>query len=429
MLTTTATAGTIDITPGAPVPLAGSEIRTGVYRGIADGLEANALVLRQAEQTVVLVTFDLVFVGQELRDGILRRLGAAVTDDSLFLAASHTHFAPATDGRRPRLGRLAPAYVEEVADRVAGLIARLLETPGTPVSIGYHRGRADHAINRRLRVLWHLSRRGPRVGAVVAAPNPHGPRDETIHLLRVSDPAGRTVAVVWSYACHPVAFPRTLEVSADYPGRVRRQLRGRVGENLPVLFWQGFAGDIRPREIDRSTSFRSRARRLLLGPRFGRFTQAEWEDWAESLAERVVGVTLQPAARELSGRIHARRVTRPLDEFVLGAPIDRQVTFHGVTLGDDVAVVGISAEAVAEYGALLNTRFEGWLTIPVGYIDDVYGYLPTGRMLEEGGYEVSWFLQPFALRGPVHPEIERHCLAALRELEGALAASSTALRE
>lgn len=101
MLTTTATAGTIDITPGAPVPLAGSEIRTGVYRGIADGLEANALVLRRAEQTVVLVTFDLVFVGQELRDGILRRLGAAVTDDSLFLAASHTHFAPATDGRRP----------------------------------------------------------------------------------------------------------------------------------------------------------------------------------------------------------------------------------------------------------------------------------------------------------------------------------------
>jgi hypothetical protein len=64
----------------------------------------------------------------------------------------------------------------------------------------------------------------------------------------------------------------------------------------------------------------------------------------------------------------------------------------------------------------MNSALDGSINIPVGYIDEVYGYLPTARMLHEGGYEASWFLQPFALEGPMNPRIEDSCLAALREL-------------
>ena len=413
---TYASAGTADITPESPAPLAGSEIRTGVFQGIADRLEANALALRQDGPPIVFVTIDCLFVGQELRSGVLGRLGAAVPDECLFLAASHTHFAPATDDRRPRLGRMDPRYLERVCERVAGLVSSLLSGPQAPVTIEYVRGQANHAINRRLRALWHLSRRGPRVGAVVGAPNPAGPRDESIHLLRVSRPDAGPVAVIWSYACHPVSFPRPLEVTAEYPGRVRRRLRDDMKPDLPVLFWQGFSGDIRPPELDRSTSLPSRARRLLLGPRFGRFSDAEWESWAASLATRVAGTAALPAARPLTGPIRAHRVTRPLGDFVLGMSDGRQVAFHRVRLGSELGVVGVSAEVVTEYGALVNATLDGSINIPVGYIDEVYGYLPTARMLREGGYEASWFLRPFALQGPLNPRIEESCLSALRQL-------------
>jgi hypothetical protein len=43
-MSTYASAGTADITPETAVPLAGSEIRTGVFQCIADRLEANAVV-------------------------------------------------------------------------------------------------------------------------------------------------------------------------------------------------------------------------------------------------------------------------------------------------------------------------------------------------------------------------------------------------
>jgi neutral ceramidase len=78
--------------------------------------------------------------------------------------------------------------------------------------------------------------------------------------------------------------------------------------------------------------------------------------------------------------------------------------------------VGVAAEVVTEYGALVEATFDTAITIPVGYIDEVYGYLPTERMLREGGYEASWFLAPFALEGPLNPAIEERCVAALREL-------------
>ena len=416
MMNTYASAGTADITPESAVPLAGSEIRTGVFHGVADRLEANALVLRQDGPPIVFVTIDSLFVGQELRSGVLARLGAAVPDESLFFAASHTHFAPATDDRRPRLGRMDPRYLEQVCERVTGLVSRLLGGPVVPVTIEYVQGQANHAINRRLRALWHLSRSGPRVGAIVGAPNPVGPRDESIHLLRVSRPDGRPLAVIWSYACHPVSFPRPLEVTAEYPGRVRRRLRDDLGPDLPVLFWQGFAGDVRPPELDLSTSLPSRAKRFLLGPRFGRFSGAEWESWADSLATRVANTASAPAARPLTGPIGTHRITRSLDNFVLGISDERQVAFHRVRLGSELTVVGVSAEVVTEYRALVDSTFHGSINIPVGYIDEVYGYMPTARMLHEGGYEASWFLRPFALEGPLNPRIEDSCLSALREL-------------
>lgn len=412
----TAVAGTADITPATPVPLAGSETRTGVFRAISDRLEANALLLRDTGLPSVLVTVDLVFAGLELRAGLLRRLGSALPDERLFLAASHTHFAPATDDRRPRLGRLEPGYLDQACDRIAALVRRLLDAPAQPAVLEYVQGQADHAVNRRRRVPWQLSRRGLLLDAVVAAPDPAGPRDESVHLIRVATEAGNPIALLWSYACHPVAYPLGLNVSAEYPGAVRRGVRQELKADLPVLFLQGFAGDIRPRAPAPESSASALLKRAILGPRFAPMGITSWETWAASLTARVVEIARQTPVRTGGGALRAARLTRPLADFVLGASPDRGVTFHALVLGDAMAIVGISAEVVTGYGEAVRRAFAPASVIPVGYIDEVYGYLPTRQMLREGGYEAAWFLEPFGLEGPVHPDVEPHTVHAIEEL-------------
>jgi len=43
----------------------------------------------------------------------------------------------------------------------------------------------------------------------------------------------------------------------------------------------------------------------------------------------------------------------------------------------------------------------------VGYIDSVFGYLPTATMLGERGYEDSGFMRLFGLTGRFRPELEQ----------------------
>src|SRR5207302_1899845 len=91
-------------------------------------------------------------------------------------------------------------------------------------------------------------------------------------------------------ACDPVGFPARTKVSADFPGVVRRALRDAHGAELPVLYLQGFAGDVRPRETGATTRFARRLVELVVGPLFAPFSTAQYAAWAGGLADRVVGV-------------------------------------------------------------------------------------------------------------------------------------------
>ena len=147
-----------------------------------------------------------------------------------------------------------------------------------------------------------------------------------------------------------------------------------------------------------TVQLRRRIAELVVGKLFTPFTPAEYAAWAGSLAARVVDVARAPASpHELTPAATLARL--PLSQLMEGVPAGRSVTFQRVRLARGVAITTVSAEPVAEYGLALRARGGPEVVIPGGYSDTVFGYLPSGHMLGQHGYEDEGFLEAFGLGG------------------------------
>lgn len=386
--------GSVDITPRRPMMLGGYNKRTEPFTAVAGRLEANVLLIKGASSSVTIVSTDLLYPGETLRAHLVTNLDLADKGEELFICASHTHFAPMTVPSMPRLGVVDPEYVEYVATQITALI-RSIEHQGEACVSTYHQGRADHSMNRRL-VRLRLTRSGIAKSSGLG-PNPSGDRDEIVRILKFSKPGGEPSAIIWNYACHPTDFPEFLQVSAEYPGIVRARLRAEFG-NIPILFLQGFSGDVRPPFWGRSTGIEGMLRRILIGPQFRHPLRREWEQWSNSLAESVVSFA-RSAPRELQiDSLMLKRVEVPEDEFAAGGSGDKSLIWHLVDCGG-FRIVGINAEPVVKYRRLLEQSLAGEPLLTVGCLDQPVCYLPSDNMIAERGYEVEGFRTLFNFDG------------------------------
>jgi hypothetical protein len=193
----------------------------------------------------------------------------------------------------PLLGIVDDEYVDQVAERISTLI-KSLEMRHQRCTGTYHEGLLNHSMNRRLAHLRLTSSGFSR--AIGMGPNVAGERDERARVLKFVDSSGRPLAIVWNYACHASDFFDSLRVSAAFPGQVRKRLRSEFGA-IPVLFLQGFSGDVRPPFTGLSPDIKSLAKRMLRGPQFKNApSRRDWESWSGSLADCVAAIPRCPAA-------------------------------------------------------------------------------------------------------------------------------------
>ena len=409
-----ARSASVDVSPRHPAVLGANGLPDLPVSVVADPIEANVLVLGQDKATLLLISFDLLYVGDRLRRAIESRLQGIIAPDRIFLAASHTHRGPMLDDGMPGLGSFSYTAFQTVVEIIGDVIVQLLRTPAREVSVDVSYGDHSAGVNRRLRRFVTVNRSGVRFNTVSMAPNPSGPNDTSIRRLRFLDATGAPIAEIWSSALHPTAFPFRDRISADFPGHVRRAIRSRTNAKLPVLFFQGFSGDIRPRTPTNGLGFR----RLLQGRRFADFSLVEYDEWVSQLATDV----LDARWKTLEGEgVASVRLPVDRDSFVIGGPPPVEGWLHALRLGD-LAILGVPSEVVTEYSSSL-------VPVPpitdiwgVGCIDQVWGYAPTEKMLAEGGYESRGFCPYFGVKS-VSPRVERELRANLRTMASLIAQS------
>jgi hypothetical protein len=354
-------------------------------------IEARAIALRADKTAVVIVTLDVIGIERDTTAAIRSEVARRVGDQPVhvMVAASHTHSAPAT---LPNLGLTPdPSFMKTLVDRAAGCAVEALKKV-EPVTIGFGCGSAHFNINRR-----------PLPGTTSMYPNAAGIVDRRVRVLRVDKADGAPLAVLFHYSCHPTAL-RGADgaISSDFPGAARAMIESELG--CPALFLPGCFGNIRPNLVTAKGTFRSATPEQLeeLGRELSRAVcataRATMTGETSSLKAGESDVTLPfaapPSTDELTKlaetggdalvRAWAKQMLSRTDEL----PESESSMMQAVQIGP-LAIVSIPGEPVQEIGHDIERRLRDHVldTWPIGYTNDMLGYLCTERMKTEGGYE------------------------------------------
>ena len=415
------TAGSVDISPITPVPLAGVSAHIDrLWTARASPLEANAVAFRSGGRTVVLVSVDTLFVGPELPEFVQADIRARRQSDSaaeIILVATHTHFAPMLDRTKPRLGTVDPAYFDMVRHRISDLVSRVLQSAGQAAGWRRAQARVAGAVNRRLRIRRPvLQFRQIKFNTIAMAPNPGAPAADMARMTLLMPANAKSqdapIAILAGWSCHPTSFPGPSIVCAEYIGRIRDALRRRYPA-VPVVFLQGFCGDVRA-SLQGPRTLAGMLRTVISGPHFRTPTMPQWEAWAGTLAAQISAVADAAAATPsqpfAAATLSSRMVGVPLDRIVDQPQPGRTLEARLVDLAGPGQLFMISAEpsaALAQYVRAGDTEI--W---PVGYLADVFGYLATDAQVAEGGYKADRFRYSCGIDGRMKGTNE----AVLRDL-------------
>jgi hypothetical protein len=416
----------IKITPEQPVWMAGYASRNKPFESVHDELFAKAMVLVDARGTrAALVTTDLIGLSREIADPIRRRIEeqTGIPATSVLLSSSHTHTGPTLSlDPEPREGRsLADtertvAYTKVVQDKLVQVVADAAKDP-QPASLSWGVGVVHFVMNRRE---FTVDR------GVILGVNPRGLADRSVPVLRIDAPDSKPRAIVFGAASHNTTLaPRDYEISGDYAGHAQRLIEAEWPD-AQAMFVLGCAGDANPYPRGSHAIAERHGKELAdeairvakdqpkLAPVRGELRVA-WASASLPLAAAPSREELekQAAGKSGTGPWIAQQMLARLDKGEK-LPSEYECPLAVWQLGGDLTLVALSGEVVSDYVGLLEDALgQGRLWI-AAYCHDVYGYLPSSRVLKQGGYETRGLYSGGI--GTFTPDAESALVRAVAEL-------------
>jgi hypothetical protein len=387
----------VKITPERPVFLSGYASRNRPFDRVTTDLYAKALALEdRGGHLAVLVTTDLLGLPAAVAEPVCQRIGSktGLKREQILLSSSHIHTGPALsldpkarDGKGPGDALRTVEYTRQLQDRLVEVVIRALARR-EPARLSWGSGVANFVMNRR-----EFTPRG-----VILGVNPRGPADRTVPVLRIDGPDGKLRAVLFGAATHNTTLTDTCyEVCGDYAGFAQAY----VEEHHPgaeALFLLGLAGDSNP--YPRGTMEIARQHGAELGKEVCRVlgTKLRPVRGPLKLAFATADLPLQPPptqaelkkrAAQKGGDMRAWLARQMLSALDQGEKLRTEYPAPVAVwqFGDDLTLVGLSGEVVVDYVGFLEKALGPnrlWLA---AYCNDVFGYLPSARVLAEGGYE------------------------------------------
>lgn len=397
-----------------PVWLSGYASRQKPATGVCNDLWAKSLVIQDSNgKNIIIITVDIMGLTHEISEVVSGRLikKFGIDRSELLLNSAHIHSGPVLFPSYSELFfnvndlQTVAKYGMKLADDlvdVADMAMKNLE----PMVLSSGHGTATFGRNRR----------DPKITI--------RPVDNDVPVLRVSTPDGTLKAVLFGYACHNTTLPGDYyEINGDYAGYAQLDLEKNY-PGITALFFQGCCGDIDPSPRGKLEYAEQNGKSLamavsdVLSGSMVKVRPPIRTDYSQIDLD-FCPFDLEFYQNEMmnSDRFRQRRAKLMLEAYNKSWDVSRfPYPVQAIRFNTDLTIVAMSGEVVVDYSLKLKKDYPKENLFVAGYSNEVMCYIPSKRILEEGGYEGGGAMVYKGLPGPFADNVEDKVNSLLRKV-------------
>ncbi len=408
------------ITPGNPVWLSGYANRTKPAEGVEHDLWAKAVAIESAKkELVVIVTTDLLGLSHQISAEVANQVSQkfGITRPNLMLNSSHTHSGPMV---WPSLSVIAEydvagqqavsKYSKKLTTDLVAVIEMAIRNL-KPMKLSSGMGSVDFAKNRRQK-----TEKG-----IINGVNDSGPVDHDVPVLKFETPDGKLQAVLFTYACHNTTVQgNNYIINGDYAGYAQIELE----KNFPgatALFLMGCGGDQNP--FPRGTMELAAKHGKTLSDEVKQVLSGKLKPIELSILAAYTVVDLEFKEVDikkfqedlLSDTVFLqRRAKLMVEAYNKSWDVSRYpYPVQAIKLSKDLTIIALGGEVVVDYSLIAKKAYGRENVIVAGYSNEVMCYIPTKKILAEGGYEADQSMIYYGMPGPFKDNVEEKILSAI----------------
>ena len=401
----------LDITPQQSVRLSGYGSRTQPTSVVATPLHTRCLAIQDhSKATHLLIAIETIGLPSEMTREITQRIEQEhkIPRERIVVCSTHTHCAPALGKQLNNIFKeplneeeqtAASQYCDYLVSQTLAAANRAIDSL-QPANVSFVRGQVNFASNRRVLA------DGKWTGFGVQK---DGPVDHQLPLIKITDREQQLIGLVFNYACHCTTLGGTYnEVNGDWAGYASRILEQSYPGSIS-LCTIGCGADANPNPrgqlsdaITHGQTLADEIQRLikepsdeLHGPLVSSFDYASLSfelPTREELTERLT-------ADDPQTQRHAQQQLHVLEQHGR-LPATYPLPVQSWKFATQLGMVFVGGEVVVDYAHRLRRELDQphlWVT---AYANDVMGYVPSERMIDEEGYEYSRSGIYYGIPGP-----------------------------
>ncbi len=389
----------VDITPDYPIRLNGYGSRRTESDGIIQQIWAKALAIgSDADDPVVLVTVENCGLPDELTEEVSDRIKekTGISRAHFAVCFTHTHSAPCLTNAAPFLfssdippdqQKTIDRYTAQFKDWMEAVVLEALANR-EPSRLRWSIGELSFAKNRR---------------------TDGGPVDHSLPCMQVTNMDGTLRAVWASYACHTTTLAGTdNHICGDWAGFAQDALQEAL-PGVTALISIGCGADANPEsrmmpmpdgkeEVFSTRLAYAKAHGEALSEEVQRLLKRDAKPLTSVPTGAFERVNLPfdtlPTREEWKARVaggghDAYHAQKHLERLLEGHPPQTELSYpvQAWRFGEELAIVFLASEVVVDYSLRLKSELDADRLWVGAYSNAFPCYIPSERVLAEGGYE------------------------------------------